>query len=255
MDRVGSQPPPGKLDDLVLRMGNLADRHRHAVAEFEQAVGRMGGFALSAINAVLDEANPAPREVHTNEDLDRWMDANFCRIASGLHVVAPALRPAGPGSLDERERQIVDILVERLRPHVKVLHEDLRLRLSRRPSPQAYLGRLKTWLASPAREIVLGGLLAQALIQTIQGDAEGSWLFWGVGAAAALVPPGLGGRSLRAKPSRRPWAVLALVVATVGALTVLGLTWSPWTALLGLAATLAASGAMTLARRPAAPPG
>lgn len=113
------------LDDLARRLRNLAERHRHAAQEFARNVRQHGGFQCMYLDIAVDEMNPEPKQVESDEDEHAWMDETFKRVAGGWFYVQDAVagRP-----LDERGRQALDVHVNRLKPAAERVYEGLRMK-------------------------------------------------------------------------------------------------------------------------------
>jgi hypothetical protein len=180
---------PG-LDDLVLRAGNLADRHRHALATYEQALAQGGGLPLTHIDLVLSEAKPPPRTVEDDDDFHVFINAEFKRIMAGLHVVPAAMRPLESQRLTPRDLEVIDALVKRLRPNIERLHEDLRVRLVRAPEPTPRYGkRLERWIRSAPGQLFVLPLVGAAVVQLVKGEAKGLLPLIVIALGFALLPP------------------------------------------------------------------
>ena len=126
-----------ELDDLVRRLGNLADRHRHAKSKYEHAIASDGGFALVELDVFFESMNPPPREIGSEEDQHAWMNESFKRAVSGLYLVEAALRPPSEHHFDDRQLRTLDYLVEKAKSAAERLHEDLRARLLGGTEPAA----------------------------------------------------------------------------------------------------------------------
>jgi hypothetical protein len=208
-----------ELDDLSLKLGNLADRHRHELSAYQQAKATMGGFAVDFIDSVLAQANPPPRDLKDQDDWHRHVGEQFRRFAAGLMAVEPAMRPAGQRNLSPQETKMVELLVEKLRPQVRACHEDVRLRFARSAEPPPNYGvRLQRWVTSAPGVLFVAPLTGQAVVQAVKGDRNGLVLIAVLSAMAAFVPPAI--RAYRVPPLRLSWLTGAFVlIATALAVT------------------------------------
>lgn len=178
------------LDDFPRRLRNLQDRHRYAVQEFSQAVEHLGGFQVQLLDLVVQEMNPAPRDVQTEDEEHAWLDETFRRVAAGIHVIenAAAGRP-----LDARSREVLEHYEQKLKPAAERVCADLRLRVATAPPPPAprpgYGRRLHDWVLSPGYALFGGPCLGAALVGVASGTLAGLGAFLVVAVAIALVPP------------------------------------------------------------------
>jgi len=202
-----------------LKLGNLGDRHRHELSTYQEAKATMGGFALDYIDYVLAQANPAPRDLKDQHDWHRHVAEQFGRFAAGLMAVESAMRPAGQRNLSPTETTMVELVVEKLRPHVRALHEDVRLRLARSSEPPPNYGvRLQQWVRSAPAALFVAPLVGQAVVQAVKGDRNGLLLIVVLSAIAAFVPPAIGAH--RVPPFRLSWLTgVFVLIATALAVT------------------------------------
>ncbi len=138
------------LNDLGRRLGNVADRHRHAARAWAHTVETHGGVQLVHLDMTVNEANPEPMEIVTEEDQLAATNRAFHQFAGGWHTIQRVMTGQ---SLSGDEEHTVERHVDRIRPAAKSVYEDLRLKLVTAPDPPppvpGYLQRLASWVRSP----------------------------------------------------------------------------------------------------------
>jgi hypothetical protein len=144
------------------------------------------------LDIAADEMNPAPREVESDADQHAWMGEMLRRVSGGWHVIESA---AAGRTLDSRERETLESVVQRLKPPAERVYEHVRLKLATAPEPPAptpdYGARLKTWTLSPGYQLLGGPCLSVAITQAVMGESKGIVLFVVLAALALLIPPAL----------------------------------------------------------------
>jgi hypothetical protein len=178
------------LDDLLRRWRNLSERHRHYVREFEQAVNDHGGFQVQYLDMAVEQMNPEPTEVHSDDEEHAWMGQMFRRVAAGWNYWEDA---ATGKPLNERGREVLHIHVERMRQSADRVYEDLRMRMATAPPLPApvpsYPERVANWAVSPAYALLGGPCLAGIITAAATGTGTGVGVYVLLAIAFALAPP------------------------------------------------------------------
>jgi hypothetical protein len=193
-------PPPGsqghtgarepralgpELDDLSRRLRNIADRHQHEARKYQQGLKRHGGFQVELLDMGIQELNPEPREVRTDEDHHRWANDRFLRAMTGWDAVGAAL--AGHPFTSDISRHQVELLTEKMKAAADAVYEDLRYKLVN--APRTYVQRLAAWVVSPGYGFVAGPCAVGIVTAVAQNTSAGLGVFVALAAAFALLPP------------------------------------------------------------------
>jgi hypothetical protein len=180
------------LDDIAQRLANLASGHRHAAQEYSQAIEQTAGFQVLHLDVAVDEMNPQPREIHTDEDRMAWMGETLKRVSGGWHVIE---RAASGHSLDSNDKRTLELVIERLKPAAERVYEDLRLKLATTPPPPAparvYWQRVGDWVQSSGFQLLGGACLSTALAGVLSGQGVAAAVFFVLFLAGGLLPPAL----------------------------------------------------------------
>jgi hypothetical protein len=183
------------LDDLARDLRNLAEQHRYAKQTFTNAVETHGGFQVLHLDITVNEMNPEPRQVETDEDEHAWMDETFKRVLGGWHVIEDA---AAGRTLDSTHEQMLRHHITRLKPAAERVYEDIRLKLATAPPAaplpaprRGYGERVLRWLRSPEYALLGGACIGPAIAQLVTGESNGFWVFVALALVFLLVPPAL----------------------------------------------------------------
>jgi hypothetical protein len=179
---------PPELDDLGRRLRNAADRHRHDLNTYRQAVNRRGGFQVQLLDLAIDQMNPKPREVHTPEDRRQWVEDLLMRSISGWTAVEAVASGHTPNT--DTERHMLEIQTRKLKAAADAVYEDLRFTLANARS--TYSQRFATWIGSPGYGFVAGPCGIGAVAAIVKSQFSPAAGFVALAVAWALVPPALG---------------------------------------------------------------
>ncbi len=182
------------LNDLRRELRNLGDRHRHAANTFTNAVETHGGVQVQVLDWAVEEMNPEPALVESDEDEHAMMDQVFRRVMSGMH----ALEDASAGrSLSSTAQQALEYNTSRLKSAAEKVYEAVRLKVAMASAPSAtthdYGQRLKRWIISPGYQLIGGPSISGLITQLARTATKGVALFFALAILAALVPPALPG--------------------------------------------------------------
>jgi hypothetical protein len=186
-DGAAPQEPQTGVDDFGRRLGNAADLHRHHVRTYQQACNSRGGFQFQVLDLAIEQLNPAPRNIQTDEDRHHWIRGVFMRSMSGWAAVEAAV--AGHPHDGDISRHMVESLTEKTKAASDVVYEDLRLKLISTPS--TYSQRLTGWLSSPSFGIFETPCAAGAVTGITQANVTGVVVFVALAAVFAILPPAL----------------------------------------------------------------
>lgn len=207
-----------ELDELGRRLRNAADRHRHALNTYRQAVNRRGGFQVQLLDMAIEQMNPKPREVHTPEDRRQWVEDLLMRSMSGWTAVEAVASGHTPST--DNERHMLEIQTRKLKTAADAVYEDLRFKLANARS--TYVHRFATWVGTPGYGFVAGPCGVGAVAAVIKNQFSPAAVFVALAVAWALVPPGVGSLpniALNAASLTSALimaAVLVVVLVTVG---------------------------------------
>jgi len=193
-------PPPGSqgnsgardpqalgpaLDDISRRLRNVADRHQHEARKCQQGLKRHGGFQVELLGMGIEELNPQPREVRTDEDHHQWANDRFLRAMTGWDAVGATL--AGHPFTSDTSRHQVELLTEKMKAAADAVYEDLRYKLVN--APRSYAQRVAAWVVSPSYGFVAGPCAVGGVTALARNTSAGLGVFVALAAAFALVPP------------------------------------------------------------------
>jgi hypothetical protein len=207
-----------EVDDPGRRLRNAADRHRHALNTYRQAVNRRGGFQVQLLDMAIEQMNPKPREVHTPEDRRQWVEDLLMRSMSGWTAVEAVASGHTPST--DHERHMLEIQTRKLKSAADAVYEDLRFKLAN--ARTTYVQRFATWVGTPGYGFVAGPCGVGAVAAVIKNQFSPAAVFVALAVAWALVPPGVGSLpniALNAASLTSALimaAVLVVVLVTVG---------------------------------------
>jgi hypothetical protein len=122
----------------------------------------------------VEQMNPEPTDVHTDDEEHAWMDQMFRRVAAGWNYWEDA---ATGKPLDARGSEVLTLHVERMRRAADRVYEDLRMKLATAPPPPApvpsYPDRVARWTLSPAYALFGGPCLAGIITAAATGTGAG----------------------------------------------------------------------------------
>jgi hypothetical protein len=184
---LGSSEPRAlgpELNDLSRRLRNVADRQQHEARKYQQGLNR-GGFQIELLDMGIQELNPQPREVRTDEDHHRWANDRFLRAMTGWDAVGAAL--AGHAFTSDISRHQVELLTEKMKASADAVYEDLRYTLVN--APRTYVQRLAAWVVSPGYGFVASPCAVGIVTAFAKNTSAGLSVFIALAAAFALLPP------------------------------------------------------------------
>jgi hypothetical protein len=166
----------------------------------------------------IEELNPQPREVRTDEDHHQWANDRFLRAMTGWDAVGAAL--AGHPFTSDISRRQVALLTEKMKAAASAVYEDLRYKLVN--APRTYLQRLAAWVVSPGYGFVASPCAVGIVTALAKNTSAGLGVFVVLAVASALLPPSVASLpTLRLNASLVAGAVLtaaavAVVFVTIG---------------------------------------
>jgi hypothetical protein len=129
------------LDDLAMRLGNVARRHEHFANHVRLTERTSAGLALKRLDGVLSALNPPPLQASSPEELSSQFRSSVVpHVSTGGHAL---FLSAHGEQLDDAHTQFVADRVRDLRKDVQRLHADLRRRIGTTASRLALVLRFK----------------------------------------------------------------------------------------------------------------
>lgn len=129
------------LRDLERRVGNLSRSQQHWHRAVIAGRRTLPGSALAALEHAVEQSNPAPVTIVTDEDFHDYANAMFVMANEGLFSLFSKALYEGRLSAEEAEQ--LEEVVERLRALADRLFEDVRRRLGTVRTYRALVQRFK----------------------------------------------------------------------------------------------------------------